>query len=94
MLLLHHLSGGMLMLRKLPKLLDFSKNIMLYYGAVLVIIIGYIVLAIGDADSFTSLTLGPIILVVGYLVAIPIALLYGVNKKESDKESPEKIDSK
>jgi len=62
-----------------------SKNVTYYYIAVAVVILGYIILSIGGANSFTSLTLGPIVLVVGYLVAIPIALLAGVGKDESEK---------
>ena len=65
---------------------DFSKNVKRYYAAVGIIILGYIILSIGDANSFTSLTLGPIVLVIGYLVAIPVALLTGVRKRKSDSE--------
>ncbi len=60
---------------------DLSKNVKYYYFAVAFIILGYIVLSIGGANSFTSLTLGPILLVIGYLAAIPLALLAGVGTK-------------
>ncbi|MBN1291812.1 MAG: hypothetical protein JXB48_08225 [Candidatus Latescibacteria bacterium] len=72
--------------KKSTKEIDLQKNLKLYYGAVGVIILGYIFLSIGDANSVTSLTLGPIILVIGYLVAMPIALLAGVGKKEEEKQ--------
>ena len=72
------------MQRKGVKKADLSKNVMMYYGAVAVVILGYIFLSIGEANSFTSLTLGPVVLVIGYLVAIPIALLSGVRKKKDD----------
>ena len=75
------------MLRKASKKEDFKKNIMLYYGAVGVIILGYIFLAIGGANSITSLTIGPIVLVIGYLIAMPVALLTGLGKKEDDTGS-------
>ena len=71
------------MARKIPKKTDFSKNVKLYYAAVAVVILGYVFLAIGDANSLTSLTLGPIVLVLGYLVASPVALLAGIRDKES-----------
>lgn len=67
--------------------IDFSRNLKFYYAAIGVIILGYIFLAIGGANSFTSLTLGPIILVAGYLVAMPIALLIGFRKKENAPEN-------
>jgi len=75
--------------RKAPKKTDLSKNVKLYYAAVAVVILGYIILSIGDANSFTSLTLGPVVLVIGYLVAIPVALLAGVGKKSSQDEGGE-----
>ena len=68
---------------------DLSRNIKLYYLAVGIIILGYIFLAIGDANSFTSITLGPIILVLGYVVAVPIALLSGVLQKKNNNGSKE-----
>ena len=67
--------------------LEFKKNLFLYYGAVGVILLGYIFLSIGDANSFTSLTLGPVVLVIGYLVAMPIALLSGVGRKAAEDKS-------
>ena len=80
---------GKQMQRNVLKITDLSKNVKVYYAAVAVVILGYIILSIGDAESFTSLTLGPIILVVGYLVVIPFALLAGVRKKNDNKELSE-----
>mgnify|MGYP006311302997 CR=1 FL=1 len=63
---------------------------LMYYAAVGIVLLGYISLSIGGANSFTSLTLGPVILVAGYLVAIPVALLTGVGKRgdgETDSSS-------
>jgi len=78
------------MQKKNVEKVDLLKNLKLYYAAIGVIILGYIFLAFGDANSFTSITLGPIILVLGYIVAVPIALLSGVlqkkNKNEPNKE--------
>ena len=67
--------------------IDLSRNLKLYYAAIGVIILGYIFLAIGDANSFTSITLGPIILLLGYIVVVPIALLSGVLQKKNKNES-------
>ena len=83
--------------------LEFKKNLYLYYGAVGVILLGYVFLSLGDANSFTSLTLGPVVLVIGYLVVMPIALLSGVGRKKAEDDtstdkdksglSPKKADS-
>ena len=82
------------MQRKVPQKTDFSKNLKLYYAAVGVIVLGYIILSIGKANSFTSLTLGPVVLVIGYLIAIPIALLTGVKKTYSSKDESESKSNK
>ena len=74
------------MQRKMPKKTDLSKNIVYYYIAVGVVVLGYVFLMIGGANSFTSLTLGPIVLVLGYIVAIPLALLAGVGKRGESAE--------
>lgn len=76
------------MARNIPKKDDLSKNVVFYYLAVFIVIAGYVFLSIGDANSFTSLTLGPVVLIIGYLIAIPVALLAGVGKK-TDSDAPE-----
>ena len=77
------------MKRKSPKRNDLSRNLKLYYMAIGVIILGYFFLSLGSADSFTSITLGPIIIVVGYIVAVPLALLSGIHEKEDNTVSEE-----
>ena len=63
--------------------IDLKKNIVLYYLAIGIILLGYVLLSMGDANSLTSLTLGPIVIVLGYLVAVPIALLAGASRPKS-----------
>lgn len=77
------------MARKTSPSFDFSRNLALYYVAIGVIILGYVFLSIGGANSFTSLTLGPIILVAGYLIAMPVALLVGARSEVKEEETPE-----
>jgi hypothetical protein len=77
------------MARKSSPSIDFTRNLILYYAAIGVIILGYVFLSIGGANSFTSLTLGPIVLVAGYLVAMPIALLVGVRSEVKEEEASE-----
>ncbi|MFC1485439.1 hypothetical protein ACFL55_00220 [Candidatus Latescibacterota bacterium] len=73
--------------------INFTKNLYGYYLAIGIIILGYVFLAIGGADSFTSRTLGPIIMVIGYLIAVPTALLYNTTKKHdaSAELSPDSL---
>jgi len=77
------------MARKTTEKTSFRLNLILYYAAIGGIIIGYVILSIGSANSFTSLTLGPVVLVLGYLVAMPVALLVGVNRRENTEEPAE-----
>ena len=55
-----------------------KKNYMIFVAGLAAIIIGYIALAQG------SITLAPILLVVGYCVIVPIAILY--REKESTED--------
>ncbi|MFH1853122.1 MAG: DUF3098 domain-containing protein [Candidatus Neomarinimicrobiota bacterium] len=53
-----------------------KKNYLLFLAGIIVIVLGYVIMAMGTVDSFQSLTLAPIMLFLGYLVIIPLALLY------------------
>lgn len=57
-----------------------SVNYWLFALGIAVIAAGYVALAQPPADSFTSLTLAPILLVIGYCIIIPIAILYQKKK--------------
>ena len=55
---------------------SFGKiNYQLFGIGLLVIIFGYIIMAMGDPESFQSVKLSPIILIIGYCVFIPAAIL-------------------
>ena len=62
-----------------------TKNYQMFGIGILIIILGYISLSKGPADSFWSLTLAPILLVLGYCVIIPIAIIYKNKKRENNK---------
>ena len=53
-----------------------KKNYLLFGIGILVIILGYIIMAIGEVNSFQSVKLAPILLVIGYLVIIPLSIFY------------------
>jgi hypothetical protein len=63
-----------------------SENYIIFGAGIFLIILGYLALSKGPWDSFWSLTLAPILLVIGYCVAIPLAILYRKKKKESGQE--------
>ena len=53
-----------------------KKNYLLFGIGILVIILGYIIMAIGEVNSFKSVKLAPVLLVIGYLVIIPLSIFY------------------
>ena len=55
------------------------KNYVLFGFGVFVIILGYLIMYLGEVNSFQSLTLSPILLLIGYLIIIPYALLHRNN---------------
>ena len=62
------------------------KNWTLFGSALATIVVGYLVLSVPPADGFLSLTLAPLLLVVGYCVLVPWAILA---KHEGDQAAPE-----
>lgn len=67
---------------------SYSKNnYFLFFLGVIMIILGYIIMALGETYSFQSLSLAPVILTIGYLVLIPAALIYREKEKNRDRSS-------
>lgn len=62
-----------------------ARNYQLFGLGLVVLVIGYIFLSMGPADSFWSLTLAPILLVISYCIIMPVAILY--RKKASDTQT-------
>ena len=55
----------------------FKKINYLIFGiGVLLIIIGYLLMGYGDVDSVLSLKISPFILFIGYIILIPMSILY------------------
>lgn len=66
--------------------LPFGKKNLIWFGiAILVITAGYILLGYG------SITLAPILLVLGYCVLIPVAILINGEKKAKETVPTERI---
>ena len=57
-----------------------KENYILFVAGIVTVIIGYIIMATGDTYSFQSLSLAPFLLFIGYIILIPIALLYKKKK--------------
>ncbi|MDW7681064.1 MAG: hypothetical protein SCK70_10895 [bacterium] len=73
--------------KKLKTSIPFGKeNYILFFIGLLLIVLGYIFMAQGPADSFWSLTLAPILLIFSYCIVIPISIIY---RKKSAKPEQE-----
>ena len=64
-----------------------TVNYALFGIGLALIILGYIVMANGEVNSFQSLTVAPIILFVGYIIFFPAALIYR-DKNLENEENP------
>ena len=63
--------------KKLFSKWSYSKNnYILFSLGLAILIISYIIMASGSVNSFQSLVISPILLILGYLIIIPVALLY------------------
>ena len=51
-------------------------NYLLFSIGIIFIIIGYILMYTGKVNSFQSLTISPMLLVIGYCIIIPISIFY------------------
>ena len=59
-----------------------NTNYFLFGVGLFLVIIGYFFMATGNVNSFRSLTLAPIMLFLGYIIVLPIALVY----RDKDKK--------
>ena len=57
-------------------------NYQLFGIGLLVIILGYIIMATGETESIQSVKISPLILIVGYCVLIPAAILVKPKNKD------------
>ena len=68
----------------------WSKNnyLLLLLGFAL-LIIGYYFMSMGKWNSFPSLVISPIILIIGYVIVLPIAILYRKKNVKEDSQDKE-----
>ncbi len=60
-----------------PFLIYWEKtNYILLSVGIFLLIIGYLIMSIGEWDSTTSLVVSPIILFIAYIIIFPISILY------------------
>jgi len=66
-----------------------KKNYMLLFLGAAVIIIGFYFMSMGSWNSFPSLFISPILLILGYLFILPASILYVKKEVSENKEDQE-----
>lgn len=61
-----------------------KDNYILLFSAIGLLILGYAVMSIGNWDSWVSLNISPIILIIAYVVLLPAAIFYNRRKKKDN----------
>jgi len=59
-----------------------KTNLYIFLIALAVLVVGYILMAVGKTYDVLSLYVSPIILTIGYVVILPMSILYKRNKSE------------
>ena len=59
-----------------------KENYILFAAGIITIILGYVIMALGETYSFQSLSVAPVFLFTGYLILIPVSLIYNKNKQK------------
>ena len=59
-----------------------KENYILFAVGIITIILGYLIMALGETYSFQSLSVAPVFLFIGYLILIPVSLIYKKNKQK------------
>ncbi len=60
-----------------------KNNYYLLFTGIGIIILGFYLMSIGPWNSFTSLVISPIVLIIGYLFVIPASIFY---RKKTEAE--------
>ncbi len=66
-----------------------KKNYILLMIGILIIILGYIFMSMGSWDSFPSLFISPVLLIIGYLLILPASILYTKKEKAVNQNEQE-----
>ncbi|MFQ6607555.1 MAG: DUF3098 domain-containing protein [Fidelibacterota bacterium] len=59
-----------------------TSNYLLFGMGIATVILGYLIMAAGEVDSAQSVTIAPLLLFLGYVVIIPISILYRKKSKQ------------
>jgi uncharacterized membrane protein HdeD (DUF308 family) len=61
-----------------------QKNYILFFAGLVVIVLGFFALAQPPVSGFMTLTLAPILLVIGYCILVPWAIFWKPKQQKTD----------
>jgi hypothetical protein len=64
-----------------------KNNYFILIGGLLILFLGYVLMNQSPWDNPLSLTIAPIVLLIGYLVVIPLAIYYKKSPENNDKDN-------
>ncbi len=59
-----------------------SKNMIFILIGIGVVTLGYIIMGTSETMGFMALDVSPIVLLIGYLIVIPMGIMYGAHRKK------------
>ena len=60
-----------------------SKNILFILIGIGIVTLGYVIMGTSETMGFMALDVSPIVLLLGYLVVIPLGIMYGAHRKKT-----------
>ena len=72
----------------LPRIELGRPNLALFLIGAVILIVGYLLMSIGPWDNHLSMSVAPIVLLIGYIVVFPLAIFY---RKRSDSKSEKSV---
>jgi len=66
-----------------------QKNIIFILIGIGIVTLGYIIMGMSETMGFMALDVSPIVLLLGYLVVIPMGIMYGAHRKKVQTQAEE-----
>jgi len=64
-----------------------QKNITFILIGIAVVTLGYVIMGMSETMGFMALDVSPIVLLIGYLVIIPMGIMYGAHRKKAETQA-------
>lgn len=62
-----------------------KDNYLILFAAIGVLLLGYIIMSMGNWNSWISLNISPLVLLIGYVLLLPAAIFMNRRKKKENK---------